>query len=162
MVHAIPALRFQLQADPHWCWAAVTWMVLDFYTQRQCGAQCQVASQVTGGNCCPPPTTDPLNACFNLINLSDALIAVGRSAGPMLPQPQPFSLVQSELSAQHPICAQISLQDVNHVAVLSACTDEGAIRVLDPLGWYDTDFTTFTQFNPSAPHGFCTGWFRTW
>jgi hypothetical protein len=161
MVHAIPALRFQQQADPHWCWAAVTWMVLDFYTQRQCGLQCQIASQVTGGNCCPSPSSGPNDPCRNLINLRDALDAVGHSAGPMLPQPQPLFLVRDELDAQHPICAQIALPGVNHYAVLSACTDEGAIRVLDPLGWYDTDFTTFTQFNPQSPRGFCTGWFLT-
>jgi hypothetical protein len=161
MVHAIPALRFQLQADSHWCWAAVTWMILDFYTQRQCGIQCQIASQVTGGNCCLSPPVDPYDPCYNLINLNDALIAVGHSAGPMLDQPQPFTLVQSELKAQRPICAQVALPGVNHYVVLSACTDEGAIRVLDPLGWYDTDFTTFTQFNPQSPRGFSTGWFLT-
>jgi|SRR5215471_10275104 len=161
MVHAIPNLRFQAQADPNWCWAAVTWMVLDFYTQRQCGVQCQIASQITGGNCCPSPPADPNDPCFNLINLNDALMGVGHSAGPMLPQPQEFSLVVDQLSAQRPICAQVALQDVNHYVVLSACTDEGAVRVLDPLGWYDTDFTTLTQFNPSSPRGFCTGWFLT-
>lgn len=159
MVHAIPTLRFQLQADPHWCWAAVTWMVLDFYTQRQCGAQCEIASQVTGGHCCPSPSANPDDPCLNLINLADSLLAVGHANGPLLQAPQAFFLVVAELSAQRPLCAQISLHDVNHYAVLSACTDEGAIRVLDPLGWYDTDFRTF--LNPQAPRGFCTGWFRT-
>jgi hypothetical protein len=160
MVYDIPGLRFQRQANPHWCWAAVAWMVMDFYSRGQGLPQCQIAARVTGGSCCPAPA-DPNDPCFNLMNLGDALAAVGHSAGAALDQPQDFSLVKDQILARQPLCAQVAMPGVNHYVVLSTCADDGGIRVFDPEGWYDTDFPTFTRFDPSNPHGYCTGWFLT-
>jgi hypothetical protein len=161
MIYAINGLRFQRQADTNWCWAAVSWMVLDFYSRGQGILQCDIASRVTGGLCCPSPPPNRNDPCYNLMNLETALNSVGHSAGSMIPQPQDFTLVKNEIIAQRPICAQMALPGVNHYVALSTCADDGSIRVLDPEGWYDTDFTTFTRFDLQNPRGFCTGWFLT-
>jgi Papain-like cysteine protease AvrRpt2 len=162
MVYDIPGLRFQQQQDPHWCWAAVSWMVMDFYSKGQGLSQCQIGSRLSGGQCCPAPSGSPTDPCSTLASLEDALTLVGHSAGPLVEPPQPFTLVTGEIMAQRPICAQMALSGVNHYVVLSACADDGGIRVLDPsAGFYNTDFNTFTRFDPTNHRGYCTGWLLT-
>jgi hypothetical protein len=136
-------------------------MVLDYYTKGQGLLQCEIASRVTGGNCCPPPPLDSNNTCLRDANLRDVLDSIGHSAGPLIPQPQEFLFVKNEIVAQRPICAQMARPGANHYVVLSACADDETIRVLDPEGWYETEFRTFTRFDPSNQRGYCTGWFLT-
>jgi hypothetical protein len=161
MIYTINNLRFQPQGATNWCWAAVTWMVNDCYTGGNSILQCAIASQITGGQCCPSPPNDPGDLCNTPRNLGASLAAVGHLAGPLLRPPQPFDLVKSEIIAQRPICAEVALPGLTHYVVLSTCADDGSIRVLDPQGWYDTTFGAFTAFNPNNPRGFCTGWYRT-
>ena len=136
-------------------------MVNDCYSGGQGILQCQIASEVTGGQCCPNPPGNPNDPCNALRNLQEALDSVGHSAGPIVAQPQSFDLVKTEIVAQRPICAQVALPGLTHYVVLSTCADDGSIRVFDPQGWYDTTFGAFTTFNPDNPRGFCTGWFLT-
>jgi hypothetical protein len=69
--------------------------------------------------------------------------------------------VKREIIAQRPVCAEVALPGgLTHYVVLSTCADDGSIRVLDPQGWYDTTFDSFTMFNPNNPRGYCTGWYR--
>lgn len=162
MVYTIPDLRHQMQATPYWCWAAVTWMVLDYYTKGRGMSQCDIASQVTGGTCCPPPPLDDLsNPCLRGADLQTALAAVGHSRGPMIEQPQSFAFVQQEIAGQRPLCAQMTRRNGRHYVVLSACADDESLRVLDPEGWYDTDFKTFTEAEVSSSQGCCSAWFTT-
>ena len=162
MIYTVKSLRFQQQQAISWCWAAVTWMVNDCYSGGGGSIlQCAIASQVTGGQCCPSPPGDPNDPCNTLRNLADALNSVGHSAGPMRPQPQRFDLVKNEIIAQRPIRAQVALPGLNHYVVLSTCADDGSILFLDPQGWYDTTFDAFTAFNPNNSRGFCTGWYLT-
>jgi hypothetical protein len=161
VIYAVNGLRFQQQADANWCWAAVSWMVADFYSQGSGPVQWQIASQLTGGQCGPARPSNPNDVCYNLINLANVLSVLGHLARPMVPQPQPFSLVQQEISGQRPICAQVALPGLTHYVVLASCADDGSIRVFDPEGWYDTSFNTFTTFNMQNPRGFCTGWYLT-
>jgi hypothetical protein len=135
-------------------------MILDFYTKGQGSLQCDIASQVTGGQCCPTPPPDRTDSCYSLINLGTALATVGH-AGEISPQPQDFSLVKNEIIAQRPICAQIALPGLTHYVVIPTCADDGSLRVFDPEGWYDTTFATFTTVNHQNPRGYCTGWFLT-
>ena len=160
MIYTVNGLRFQRQFEPTWCWAAVSWMVMDFYTKGAGVLQWQIASQVTGGTCGPNPPTDPNDVCYNLMDLGLALQTVGHSAGAMQPQAD-FSLVREEISGQRPLCAQMALPGLTHYVVLASCADDGSIRVFDPEGWYDTNFTALTAFNPQNPKGFCTGWYLT-
>ena len=160
MIYDIPGIRFQMQATPIWCWAAVSWMVLDYYTHGAGALQCAIASRVTGGNCCPASSFSAGDACNSGVHLEDALATIGHFGG-TLAQPQPFEVIKNEILVRRPICAQIALAGVNHCAVISTCSDDQAVRVLDPLGWYDTDFASFTRFNPSNPRGFYTAWFLT-
>jgi hypothetical protein len=162
MVYDITGLRFQPQVNPYWCWAAVTWMVLDFYAKGQGRSQCDIAALVTGGNCCPPPSLDDLgNPCLRGADLQISLAAVGHSGGRLIAQPQSFSFVRQEIAGRRPLCAQMARRTGDHYVVLSACADDQSLRVLDPEGWYETDFDTFTLAGLSSPRGCCSGWFTT-
>jgi hypothetical protein len=162
MIYDITGLRFQPQLNAYWCWAAVTWMVQDFYANGQGRSQCGIASLVTGGTCCPPPRLDDLsNPCLRGADLQTALIAVGHSGGPMIAQPQSFAFVQQEIAGQRPLCAQMTRLSGRHYVVLAACADDQSLRVLDPEGWYDTNFKTFTLADVSSQRGCCSAWFTT-
>src|SRR5258708_599618 len=141
MVYEIPGLRFQAQANPFWCWAAVAWMVQDYYAKGQGSAECDIATTVTGGNCCPPPRLDdPTNPCLRAADLVAALGTIGHAASPLVEQPQSFLFVMNEIIGRRPLCAQMAREGGNHYVVLAGCADDQSLRVFDPEGWYDTDF----------------------
>ncbi len=165
MVYEIPGIRFQPQATPYWCWAAVAWMVLDCYTKGNGKLQCEIAGELTNTSCCPPPDGTAADPSLQPESLQKALAAVGHyGSGPIAPQPQDpqdFLRIKTEIIAQRPICAEMAVPGGNHFVVISACADDQSLRVLDPLGWYDTDFDTFTTLDQLSEHGYCTAWYLT-
>jgi hypothetical protein len=122
-----PPLPFRVpeQKKEEWCWAAVCTGLRSFYDGMDLD-QCQIASEVLGGDCCANA-----DLCNQPQFLSTILKDLGYRAG--VKGQVPFVVVQTELAAGHPLCCFIDHGAIGHFIVISACdADKQEVGIVDP------------------------------
>ncbi len=140
--------QMETQQESEWCWAAVAASVDHYFNPGSSLTQCEIASQVTGGDSCAKPASfdEPER-------LQDALSAVEKlrnTTGPLM-----FEQLQAELDADRPVCVRIEwLGGGSHfVAIRGYQLMTSGIRTIEVADPYFADPTVDFDLFPSQYHG---------
>jgi len=124
---AAPPLTFRLpeQEKEEWCWASVCTGLRRFYDSEDVD-QCQIASEVLGGDCCANP-----DLCNQPQFLSTILNDMGYRAAAK--GQVEFPVIHAQLAAGRPLCCFIDQGSIGHFIVICACDpDTLEVGVVDP------------------------------
>lgn len=98
------SFTMQIQTESNWCWAAVSTSVSRYFNSLSTWSQCTVADSAWARtDCCGGGSSGPCNQPWYL----DRALTIVNCFDRMTGTPEHFPVVQSEISAQRPLCSRI-------------------------------------------------------